>query len=53
MKAYLHKCVSCGKYTLPEKCSCGGEALCAHPAKYSFEDKYALYRRKEKYPQAF
>lgn len=53
MKLFLHKCSSCGKYALSGKCSCGGEALSAHPPKYSFEDKYALYRRKAKFPQAF
>ncbi len=53
MKVFLRKCSSCQNYTLHEKCSCGGEALSAHPAKYSFEDKYAQYRRKAKYPQVF
>ena len=53
MRVLLHKCSSCAKYSLSAKCSCGEEALSAHPPKFSFEDKYALYRRKEKFPDAF
>ncbi len=37
---------------MKEKCpktKCDSEALAAHPPKYSPEDKYARYRRKEKY----
>ncbi len=48
----LKKCVECGRYTLGEKCGdakCGGETRAAHPPKYSPLDKYASYRRKEKY----
>lgn len=53
VKVLLRKCSLCGKYSLSEKCSCGGEALAAHPPKFSFEDKYAAYRRKAKFPKAF
>ncbi len=45
----LRKC-KCGRYTLKDRCpKCGGEALSAHPPKYSPQDQYAEYRRKEKY----
>ncbi len=37
-------------YTLEETCkSCNGQTSQAHPQKYSKEDKYAAYRRKEKF----
>lgn len=46
----LKKCVSCGSFTLKQKCpACGSETKTSHPPKYSFHDKYAAYRRKEKY----
>ena len=51
----LRKCVKCGLYTMNDanvKCTnakCGGETRAAHPPKYSPVDKYASYRRKEKY----
>lgn len=45
----LKKCEKCAKYSLSQKCSCGGEMLSPHPPKYSVGDKYASYRRKEKY----
>ncbi|MGB9577013.1 MAG: RNA-protein complex protein Nop10 [Candidatus Micrarchaeia archaeon] len=46
----LRKCVACKAYTLKEECpKCGGETRAAHPPKYSPHDKYAEYRRKEKF----
>ena len=45
MAKHILKCKSCGKYTMAEKCSCGGEAVKIGPAKYSPEDKYGKYRR--------
>ena len=37
-------------YTMKEKCpKCGRETFSAHPPKYSPEDRYAYYRRREKY----
>lgn len=42
---HILKCLKCGKYTLKEKCSCGGKAVSAKPAKYSPEDKFGKYRR--------
>lgn len=43
----LRKC-SCG-YTLKDKCEKCGTTRTAHPPKFSFEDKYAKYRRKVKF----
>lgn len=46
----LRKCVSCKVYTMREKCAkCGGETRAAHPPKYSPVDKWAVYRRKQKF----
>jgi len=53
LKIYLRKCDSCGKYSLEEKCECGEATVTPHPMKFSFEDKYAQYRRKAKYPEFF
>ena len=44
----MKKCRSCGKYTLKAECCCM-PATTAHPPKYSPQDKYADYRRREKY----
>ncbi|MDO8339853.1 MAG: nucleolar RNA-binding Nop10p family protein [Candidatus Burarchaeum sp.] len=44
----MKRCRSCGKYTLKPDC-CGQQATTAHPPKYSPQDKYAAYRRREKY----
>ncbi|MDD5086699.1 MAG: nucleolar RNA-binding Nop10p family protein [Candidatus Nanoarchaeia archaeon] len=48
---HILKCLSCGKYTLNEKCSCGGNAVTPKPAKYNPDDKYARYRREAKMPE--
>lgn len=46
----LMKCTECNIYTLEEKCQkCGKPSVIARPPRYSKEDKYAAYRRKEKY----
>ena len=45
MPKIILKCVNCGKYTLKDKCECGGKALDPRPAKFSIEDKYGYYRR--------
>jgi H/ACA ribonucleoprotein complex subunit 3 len=43
----MRKCPKCGVYTLQERCKkCGGETVLAHPAKFSPDDKYALYKVK-------
>jgi len=46
----IRKCVECKKYTLEEKCSCGGKTLDAHPPKFSLEKekKFGKYRRQAK-----
>jgi len=53
VKAMKHilKCEKCGKYTLKEKCECGGKSFIARPPKYSPEDKYGKYRRQVKKPE--
>ncbi|MBI3587720.1 nucleolar RNA-binding Nop10p family protein [Candidatus Micrarchaeota archaeon] len=44
------RCPACRSYTLGGKCpKCGSVAESPHPAKFSFEDKYAKYRRKAKF----
>lgn len=42
----LRKCLRCGRYTLrKDKCPhCGGEVRVPHPAKFSPDDKYAIYK---------
>ena len=45
---HILKCKICGKYTLKDKCACGGGAVSPKPAKYSPEDQYGEYRRKAK-----
>ena len=45
---HILKCQKCGRYTLSEKCECGGIAVSPKPPKYSPEDPYAAYRRKAK-----
>lgn len=54
MQYLLKNCGNCGAYTMEAKCpKCAGETKIAHPTKYSKEDKYAIYRRKELYPELF
>jgi len=42
----LRKCVKCGSYTLKKDfCPyCHGEVRVPHPAKFSPDDKYAIYK---------
>ncbi len=42
----LRKCIKCGRYTLnTDSCpSCGGKVRIPHPAKFSPDDKYAIYK---------
>lgn len=50
MQWKMRKCPSCHTYTLKAECpKCNAETKTAHPAKYSKEDKYAEYRRRELY----
>lgn len=45
----IKKCKKCGKYTLKDKCpGCGGKAVDHGPGKFSPQDRYGEYRRKEK-----
>ncbi|MDR1945134.1 MAG: RNA-protein complex protein Nop10 [Candidatus Peribacteria bacterium] len=49
MKMKMHKCNSCGIYTMKQDCpKCNGNLNVIYPPKYSIEDKYAKYRRKLK-----
>ena len=41
-------CSACSRYTLKDKCGCGGKAIVKTPPKYSPLDKMAKYRRQEK-----
>ena len=45
MPKIILRCRECGKYTLKDKCSCGGKAIDPRPAKFSVEDKWGKYRR--------
>jgi len=45
---HILKCISCGNYTLKEKCKCGGKSVTPKPPKYTPEDKYGKYRREVK-----
>jgi H/ACA ribonucleoprotein complex subunit 3 len=46
MKMKMHKCRSCGEYTLQNKCPyCEGDLGVIYPPKYSPTDKYGKYRR--------
>ncbi len=47
-KVKILKCEVCGAYGIKETCSCGGKRVDVRPPKYSPEDKYGKYRRKEK-----
>ncbi|MFQ5405887.1 MAG: RNA-protein complex protein Nop10 [Candidatus Micrarchaeia archaeon] len=48
MKNKLLKCSNCGKYTLKHDCPvCCCQTKVAHPSRYSPQDKYAKYRRKQ------
>ncbi len=49
MKSRIHRCGSCGKYTLKDKCpGCGGSAIGSKPARFSPQDPYGKYRRRMK-----
>ncbi len=48
MTLELKRIPSTGKYTLKEEVN-GEKTVKASPMKYSFQDKYAKYRRIEKY----
>lgn len=45
---HILKCGECGKYTMNEKCGCGGKAVSVRTAKFNLEDTYGKYRREAK-----
>ncbi|HYA84992.1 MAG TPA: RNA-protein complex protein Nop10 [Candidatus Bathyarchaeia archaeon] len=53
MKHLIRKCPKCKSYTLKFSCEkCKVPTIDAHPARYSPDDKYALYRISDRYIQA-
>ncbi len=45
----IKKCLNCDSYTLSDVCDeCGGETVVPDPPKFSPEDKYGEYRRRQK-----
>ena len=45
----IFKCPSCGSYTLSNECDeCGVKTVNPKPPKFSPEDRYGKYRRKQK-----
>lgn len=45
----IFKCPECDSYTLSEECEdCGVRTINPKPPKFSPEDKYGEYRRKQK-----
>ncbi len=49
----IKKCKSCDEYTLYNICrSCGEKTINPRPPKYSPEDTYGEYRRKQKMKKA-
>ena len=50
MKTLLRKCPICKLYTLNLKCpKCQTETIFPHPAKFSPDDRYVMYRVKDRY----
>jgi len=48
LKTLIKKCFKCKKYTLKEVCPiCGIKTFNPHPPKFSLENKYIAYKRKE------
>lgn len=45
---HILKCVSCGKYTMKERCACGEKTTNPKPVKFSIDDRFASYKRKAK-----
>jgi len=49
---HILKCPKCHHYTLKETCpQCQTKTLSPKPPKFSPQDKYGQYRRKEKKPE--
>jgi len=48
LKQKIKKCLNCKKYTLFDLCNkCGDKTYTAHPARFSPDDKYALYKNRK------
>lgn len=46
-EALLHVCRACDRYTLAEQCPvCGGPTRSPHPARFSPNDRWGVYRRR-------
>jgi H/ACA ribonucleoprotein complex subunit 3 len=53
MKKLLKKCSICKKYMFNELCDkCKNRTGSPHPPKYSPDDKYVLYRIKDRYTES-
>jgi len=49
MANHILKCPKCGKYTMMEECdSCKEKTVQVKPSKFSPEDPYGEYRRRER-----
>lgn len=49
MAQHILRCPSCNKYTLQEQCSaCSIKTKLVKPPKFSLNDKYAEYRRRQR-----
>ncbi|MEM0056886.1 MAG: RNA-protein complex protein Nop10 [Candidatus Geothermarchaeota archaeon] len=47
MRFKIKKCPNCNTYTLKATCPhCGAKTIIAHPAKFSPDDRYLLYKIK-------
>ncbi len=47
MRFKIRRCPKCQEYTLKEECpKCGIPTLIGHPAKFSPDDKYLVYKVK-------
>lgn len=50
LEKLLRKCPNCNTYTFKKLCPrCESETVSPHPAKFSPDDKYALYRVRDRY----
>jgi len=45
---HILRCQNCHSFSMGQDCNCGGKAIVVHPAKYTPDDKYGVYRRKVK-----
>ena len=48
MRSRIKRCPACRRYTLSERCpECGGQTENTFPPRYSPEDRYGEYRRRQ------